>query len=105
MRKNSQEDACRVVAEAGGELVGEVVRNGVGFVVSVFEAGVAALQHEARDDAVPGEAAVKRLAVARGERALGEADEIGAHERRARGKQLRGERAARRDELGVESVG
>ena len=81
------------------------VGDGLGLVVGVLEAGVAALDHKTGYDAVPGEAGVKRLAVARGERALGEADEIGAHERRARGKQLRGERAARRDELGVEPVG
>ena len=100
-----REDTSGVMAEAGGELVGEVVRNRVGFVVGVFEAGVAALQDEARDNAVPGEPGVKRLAVTRGERALGEADKIGAHERRPRGKKLRGERTAGRDELGVESVG
>ena len=100
-----RQDASGVVAKAGGEFVREVVWNGVRFIVGVFAAGVTALQYEAWNHAVPSKAGVKRLAVARGQRALGQTNKISAHERRAREKQLRGERAARCDEFGVEPVG
>ncbi len=91
------------VAQTRHELVVEAVWDDV--VARVLEAGVAALDDEARDDAIPGQAGVEGLAAARRERALGEADEAGDGGGRLLVIQLGDEHAAGRGELGVEAVG
>jgi len=102
------ENAGGVVAEAGAEFVGKrewVTGGGVVFGPGGF-GGVAALEDEAGDDAIPVEAGKKRFAVgAWGERALGAADEGGASERGAWVEKFYGEGAARGGELGVEAFG
>jgi len=91
------------VAQAGHELVVEAVRDDV--VAGVLEAGVAALDDEARDDAIPGQAGVEGLAVARRQRALGEADEAGDSGRGLLVIEFGDKNAARRGEHGIEAVG
>jgi hypothetical protein len=47
------------MAEAGGELIGKVRRDGCGQIIGVAQSGVAALDDETGNDAVPREARIK----------------------------------------------
>jgi hypothetical protein len=89
------------VAEAGGEFVGKLVAGSA-------HAGaerVAALHDEAGNDAMEREAVEVRFAGFGTERAFGEADEIGDGERGFFEEEFGDDRAARRGEFGVETVG
>ena len=66
--------------QTGDKLIRKMMRAGNFFIISVLEAGVAALDDKARNDAVKSEASVKRLPIFRGEGAFREAGEISASE-------------------------
>ena len=100
-----REDAGGVVPETGDEFVGKAVRDRLRLVVGVLEAGVATLENEAGNNAIPSEAGVERMVVFRRERALGEPDEIRAHQRSFGEEEFGDDDATRRRELGVEAVG
>ena len=95
-----REGADFLMAQAGHEFIGKLVRDA--FVARVLQSGIAALDDEAGHDAIPGQAGVEWLAVARRQCALSETDEAGDGQRNLLEEQLGDKHAAWRGELGIQ---